>query len=807
MSRKSSRKRPTKRRLVSPEVLPVLGTRDVVPLPGLVIPVYISKEGSLNAVNHALESNSEVVLTLQNSPLEQRPTKANLSRIGGLARIIQSVRLSSGDIKVSFHVQSRVRISSFVSFSPFVQAKIKAIQSPHVLELRKEEEALVAEVKRKLEVLAQYDAGAEEHLASVRELYDPGALADLAGSLLPLDTTEAQRILEELNPFHRLAHVQQLLNSQIDVLTIKERISTRAQKELGQEYHQELLREQMRQLQAELGEGNEYANELTALQKQIAKMKMPATVKTEATRQLKRLQQLHPDTSEAALARTYLDWIVELPWSKRTKDTIDLTKARKVLDEDHFGLEKSKERILDFLGVRKLRPEARGPILLFVGPPGVGKTSLGRSIARALGRKFVRVSLGGLRDEAELRGHRRTYVGALPGRIIQGLKTAGTKNPVFMLDELDKVGSDFRGDPASVLLEILDPEQNREFEDHYLNVPFDLSEVMFIGTANITDTIPAALQDRMEVIEISGYTDEEKLQIARRYLMPREQTECGLEGRTIEMNEQTLLHLVHGYSRESGVRELGRVLGSVYRKLARMVAEEKPLPKRLTPTLVEELLGPVRYLKEERAATDQIGIATGLAWTQTGGEILTIEVSVTKGKGQLSLTGQLGDVMRESAMAALTFVLSRAHELGIDPGFYETSNVHVHVPHGAIPKDGPSAGIAMATALVSVLTGNPVSRHVAMTGEVTLRGTVLQIGGLKEKALAAMRAGISVVIMPKENARELVEFPKYLLDQITFAPVETISEVLELALLRKSADRMRDKTVRVGHGPIKPTSV
>ncbi len=806
MSRKQTKRR-TKRKALAADVYPVLGTRDVVPIPGLVIPVYISRVESLNAVNHALELNMPVVLTLQSSGLEQRASKTNLSRIGGLARIVQSVKLSSGDIKVSFHVQARVRITSFKTFTPFVTARVKEVDAPHTLELSKDEEALVAEVKRKVGVLAQYDTTTEEHLAAANELFDPGALSDLVGSLLPLDTTEAQRVLEEIDPFRRLTHVKQLLNSQIDVHAIKERISTRAQKELGQEYHQELLREQMRQIQAELGEGGDYADELSGLEKQLVKMKFPDSIKTEAMKQLRRLKQLHPETSEAALARTYLDWIMDLPWTKRTKDNLNLRKAREILDEDHYGLEKTKERILDFLGVRKIRANARGPILLFVGPPGVGKTSLGRSIARALGRKFVRVSVGGLRDEAELRGHRRTYVGALPGRIIQSLKTAGTKNPVFMLDEIDKIGSDFRGDPAAVLLEILDPEQNKSFEDHYLNVPFDLSEAMFISTANMTDTIPAALLDRMEVIELNGYTDEEKLQIAQRYLVPREREECGLEDEEFDLNDQTLLHLMQSYTRESGVREFGRVLGTVFRKLARMLAEGQTLPRRITPMLVEEFLGPVRFLPERRATSDQVGIATGLAWTSVGGELLTVEVSVTKGKGQLSLTGQLGEVMRESAMAALTYVLSRATELGIDPNFYETSNVHVHVPHGAIPKDGPSAGVAIASALVSVLTGVPVSRHVAMTGEITLRGIVLAIGGLREKALAALRAGITVVIIPKENERELVEFPDYLRAKITFAPVETVSEVLDLALLRKPAERSRDKGARVAIGPIKPTSI
>lgn len=787
-----------------PIILPVLPTRDIVPLPGLVLPVYISKEQSLQAVEHAIEHNSEIVLTLQSSPLEQKPNKNNLSKIGGLAEIAQSVRLSSGDLKVTFHILGRVELCSFSSFTPFVKARIEAVDIQRDLQLSKRQEIVLEQVKQKVQALGQYEGITEQHVATAAEIFDPGSLADFVGALLPLDPTEAQQILEELEPFPRLERVQRLLNSQIDTLAIKERISQRAQKELGQGYHQELLREQLRQIQAELGEGAERETELDDLKARLAKGKLPTHARNESLKQIRRLEQMHPDTSESALAKTYLDWILELPWSKRTKDTIELNAASKILDQDHFGLEDSKQRILDFLGVRKLRKEARGPILLFVGPPGVGKTSLGRSIAKALNRKFVRISLGGLRDEAELRGHRRTYVGALPGRIIQGLKTAGSRNPVFMLDEIDKIGSDFRGDPASVLLEILDPEQNKEFEDLYLNLPFDLSEVMFIATANIVDSIPAALLDRMETIELSGYTDEEKVQIATRYLIPREQAECGLDKFKIEFSKTALLHLIHSYTRESGVREFGRVISAVFRKLARVVAEGGETLPEVNKAQISKMLGPEKYIPEKKQDLDQVGLVTGLAWTQAGGEILTVEVSVTKGKGQLSLTGQLGDVMRESAQAALTYCLSKAQEFGVDPGFFEGTNVHVHVPHGAIPKDGPSAGIAIATALVSVLTGRPVSRNVAMTGEVTLRGNVIAIGGLREKALAALRAGITTVIIPKENERELVEFPEYLKEKLTFAPVENISEVFELALVGRPFLRIKDRNLSVRVGPPKP---
>jgi len=603
---------------------------------------------------------------------------------------------------------------------------------------------------------------------------------------LPLHSVEAQRVLEELNPMTRLGLVKTYLDSRLDLLTIKERISNRAENELGKAQHEELLREQLRQIQVELGEGTEDEDELTEMRSQLAKSKMPAAVRKEAEKQVRRLQQLHPDTSEAALARTYLDTMLNLPWSKRTKDSFDLAEAKKILDEDHFGLEETKERILDFLGVRKLRKEHRGPVLLLLGPPGVGKTSLGRSIARALGRKFVKISVGGLRDEAELRGHRRTYVGAMPGRIIQGLHTAGVKNPVFMIDELDKIGSDFRGDPASVLLEVLDPEQNGNFEDHYLNVPFDLSEVMFICTANVADPIPDPLLDRMETIAIAGYTTEEKRAIARKYIIPREQKENGLEGYDINFEETALLKVIENFTRESGVRELTRAISAVFRKIARTVAEGQSVPDSITPELAEKFLGTIKYTVDERLTRDQVGVVTGLAWTSVGGEILLIEAAITKGKGSMSLTGQMGDVMRESAMAALTYVMSKAEALGIDPNFYENVNVHVHVPKGAIPKDGPSAGVAIATALVSMLTGKAISRNVAMTGEITLRGNVIQIGGLKEKALAALRAGIQVVVIPKENERELADFPTYLKDKVTFVPVESIDEVFKVAFVASS---------------------
>lgn len=797
MSRTEKKKKraPERGRL---HTLPVLPLTDLSPLPGLVIPVYLSEKKSFRAVEYALEEGLNVVLSLQKGSSDKPATKDNLSRIAGLAVILQSVELPNGDFQISFHVLHRARIRSFSSFSSIIKARVEYLQEPKSIKLSKHDEELVNQVKEKMEVLRKYESSVEEHFDTISELYNPGGLADLVGSVMTLDEAEAQRIMEELDGKKRLRLVADLADAQIDALAIKERISKKAEEEVSSEHHQELLREQLRLIKAELGESFDYEDELSDLKKQLRDVKMPAAARREAEKQFRRLQQLHPDTSEAALVRTYLDWIMDLPWSKRTKDRLDLAVAKEILDQDHYGLEKTKERILDFLGVRKLRKETRGPILLFVGPPGVGKTSLGRSIARALGREFVRMSLGGLRDEAELRGHRRTYVGALPGRIIQGLKTVGVRNPVFMLDELDKIGSDFRGDPASVLLEVLDPEQNSAFEDHYLNIPFDLSEVLFIGTANITDSIPPALHDRMEVIEINGYTPKEKLQISKRFLVPQELEENGLTNSDIKISDQSLLHIVTGYTRESGVRQLRRCISTVFRKIARIIAEGGRPPSHISPKMVQKHLGPVLYIPDRRLRVDEVGVVAGLAWTEVGGEILTVEVSITKGKSQLSLTGQLGDVMRESAMTALTYVLSKADDLGIDPGFYEKSNVHVHVPQGAIPKDGPSAGIAIATALVSVLTGKPVARRSAMTGEITLRGSVLPVGGLREKALAALRAGMDKVIIPKENERELVEFPKYLRDALSFLPVHSVDQVFEVALLPKTEGNAVEKkpTVR-----------
>ena len=561
------------------------------------------------------------------------------------------------------------------------------------------------------------------------------------------------------------------------------RIQNQAKEEMSKTQRDYYLREQLKQIQQELGEGDERAEEINEVKKQIDKAKMPTEVKREADKQLRRLEQMHPESSEASLVRTYLDWLVDLPWSKKTKDNLNIKKAKQVLDEDHYNLEKIKERILEYLAVNKLRRKIKGPILCFVGPPGVGKTSLGRSIARSLGRNFVRVSLGGVRDEAEIRGHRRTYVGALPGRIIQGIKQAASNNPVFMLDEIDKVGADFRGDPSAALLEVLDPEQNHAFSDHYLNLPFDLSNVLFICTANLLDPIPAALADRMEVIQLSGYTNEEKLAIARKYLIPRQFNDNGISTKYLEISDDAVLRVIAEYTKEAGLRNFEREIASICRKVARKVAEGKSELTRVTRANIHAFLGAPKFLPEPEQEHHEIGVATGLAWTSTGGEILYVEASLSRGRGNLTLTGQLGDVMKESAQAAVSYARAHAKTLGIEADFYQKLDIHIHVPAGAIPKDGPSAGITMATALISALTKRPVSRDVAMTGEITLRGRVLPIGGLKEKSLAAFRAGMKTIVIPDRNEKDLDEIPKPLRRKLNWVVAKNMSDVLSVALM------------------------
>ena len=646
-----------------------------------------------------------------------------------------------------------------------------------------EVEALMRTVKEQLDKAVSLGKTIlPDIMVVIENLDEPGRLADLVASNLGLKTEQAQEVLEIIDPVQRLRRVSEILSREIELLLVQQKIQTEAKGEIDKTQREYFLREQLKAIQRELGEIDERTEEINEFKKKIEQAKMPEKVRKEAEKQLKRLEKMHPDSAEAATVRTYLDWLVELPWSKSTRDNLNIKKAQKVLDEDHYDLEKVKERILEYLSVRKLKTKMKGPILCFIGPPGVGKTSLGRSIARSLGREFVRMSLGGVRDEAEIRGHRRTYVGAMPGRIIQGIKQAGTNNPVFMLDEIDKIGMDFRGDPSSALLEVLDPEQNSAFVDHYLGVPFDLSNVMFITTGNVVDTIPGPLRDRMEIIYLSGYTEEEKLGIARNYLLPKQLEEHGINEKILRVADSALKVMISQYTREAGVRNLEREIANLCRKVAKQIASGKKKKFFITARNLHKYLGAPRYLPEEEMKEDEVGVATGLAWTETGGDIIYVEATTMKGKGSLTLTGQLGDVMKESAQAALSYVRSRAKELGIKEDTFGKVDIHIHVPAGAIPKDGPSAGITMATAIASALTGRPVDKKVAMTGEVTLRGRVLPIGGLKEKVLAAKRMGIHRVIIPKRNEKDLEDIPKYVKKDMEFIFVEKMDEVLKIAL-------------------------
>ncbi|MDR7386789.1 MAG: endopeptidase La, partial [Armatimonadota bacterium] len=624
---------------------------------------------------------------------------------------------------------------------------------------------------------------APEAYMAVMNAEEPGKLADLVAQHLPLKTEERQRVLE-LDVTSRLEFISQVLAREINILDLERKIQNRVRKSMEKSQREYYLKEQMKAIQQELGEKDERQAEVEEYRKKIEAANLPEPVKEKALEELGRLEKMPPMVAEAVVVRTYLDWILALPWSVRTEDRLDIPEARKILDEDHYGLEKAKERIVEYLAVRKLSPQSKGPILCFVGPPGVGKTSLGRSIARALGRKFVRISLGGVRDEAEIRGHRRTYVGALPGRIIQGMKTAGSKNPVFMLDEIDKLGMDFRGDPSAALLEALDPEQNHAFSDHYLELPFDLSEVMFICTANVLDTIPPALRDRMEVIRFPGYIEQEKLGIARHFLVPKQRKENGLAEFGLQITDAALRRIIREYTREAGVRNLEREIGTICRKVATLVASGDPkAPKRVTAKMLHRFLGPPKFRYGLAEKQDEVGAATGLVWAETGGDIVTVEATLVKGNGKLVLTGQLGEVMKESANAAVSYVRSRSRRLGVDEDWYSKFDVHIHVPAGAQPKEGPSAGITMATALASALSGRPVRKDVAMTGEITLRGKVLPVGGLKEKVIAAHRAGIRTVILPKENERDMHEIPENVRRALRFRFVEHMDEVLEEALL------------------------
>ena len=770
-----------------PDLLPVLPLKDVVLFPYVIVPLSVSREKSIAAVDAALAEQRILLLLAQKDPSVEEPSPADLYETGTAAAVMRMLKLPDGRIRLLVQGLARVRVDGFVQESPSLRARAVRIPEPEPPRPATEEvEALLRAVKEGLEkAVALGKTISPEVMLVAAGLDDPARLADLAASNLDLKLEEAQKILETLPGLDRLKAVLDILRREIRVLTVQQEISGMARGEIDKSQREYFLRQQLKAIQQELGVTDDLSEEVELYRKKLQGKTVPPEASEEIEKQLKRLERGNPDSAETATIRTFLDWITGLPWSVTSPDNLDLARARTILDEDHFGLEKPKERILEFLAVRKLAPESKGPILCLVGPPGVGKTSLGKSVARALDRKFVQMSLGGVRDEAEIRGHRRTYVGALPGRIVQGINQAGTSNPVFILDEVDKIGADFRGDPSSALLEVLDPEQNRAFRDHYLGVPYDLSRVLFITTANVLDTIQPAFLDRMEVIRLSGYTLEEKLAIARRHLVPKQRKENGLGEKGIAFPDDALRTIIDEYTREAGLRNLEREIGSCCRKIAVRFASGKTKPVTMTPGLVRELLGVPKFRSDEALRRDEVGAATGLAWTAVGGDVLIVEARALKGKGRLQLTGQLGDVMKESAQAALTLVRSRAKELGLPANFFETHDVHVHVPEGAIPKDGPSAGVTMLTAMVSAFTGQPVRRDLAMTGEITLRGEVLPIGGVKEKTLAARRAGISTVVLPAPNERDLAEIPEDLRRDLSFVFVERADQVLETSLLGK----------------------
>jgi ATP-dependent Lon protease len=773
-----------------PKKIPLLPIRDIVVFPYMVLPLFVGREMSIKAIEVALEGNRMIFLTSQKDINVENPSPSDLYSVGTVGVIMRMLKLPDGRIKILVQGVARAKTVKFLMKEPFYQVEIKTFPDVPV-SVNLETEALMRNVKEQIERLVSFGKVIlPDIMVVIENVDDPGKLADLAIANMGLKVEQAQEILEITDPLQRIKRINEALGKEIELLSMQQKIQADVRGEIDKTQREYFLREQLKAIQRELGDTDDRSEEMRELREKIKEARMPEKAAKEAEKQLRRLERMHPDAAEASMTRTYIEWLSELPWSKATKDNLDLKAAHKVLEEDHYDLEKVKERIIEYLAVRKLKEKMKGPILCFVGPPGVGKTSLGKSIARALGREFVRISLGGVRDEAEIRGHRRTYVGALPGRIIQGIKTAGNNNPVFMLDEIDKIGADFRGDPSAALLEVLDPEQNNSFGDHYIGMPFDLSRVMFITTANMTDPIPGPLKDRMEIIRLSGYTEQEKLGIAKSYLIPRQLTEHGITEKQISIPDRTILDVIAQYTREAGVRNLEREIGHLCRKIARKVAEGEDGMVTITPQNLHTYLGVPKFMPEVEREQDEVGVVTGLAWTETGGDILYIEATTMRGKGQLTLTGHLGDVMKESAHAALTYVRSRAEKLGIQPDVFAKTDVHIHVPAGAIPKDGPSAGVTMATALASVFTNTPVRRDIAMTGEVTLRGRVMPIGGLKEKTLAARRAGIKTVILPKENEKDLEDLPKYLRKDMHFIFATIVDDVLDAALSKKLPRRI-----------------
>jgi ATP-dependent Lon protease len=760
----------------------VLPLRDMVIFPRMVSPIFVGREGSLMAVHEAQTKEQTVIGLTQRDPEVNDPGAEDFLPIGVEMAVGRLLNMPDGSRSALVQGRRRVEIVEFIRLKPYIKVRARVINEPVTAD--RQTQALMRSVLSLFERCIQLDRSIPEeaHLFALN-ISEPGWLADMVATSLALTYEAKLRLLLILDPKARLGQLNNLLAQEVDVLELEDEIHSRVQNEVDKSQREFYLREQMKQIQTELGEGDIFTRDAAELKKKLESASLPEEAKKVAFKELERLNQMPPMAPEVGIIRTYIDWILDLPWSNSTPDNLDVKNAAKTLERDHYGLKKAKDRILEYIAVRSLKPKKeRQPILCFVGPPGVGKTSLGRSIADALGRKFVRVSLGGVRDEAEIRGHRRTYIGALPGRIIQTMKRAGTSNPLFMLDEIDKLYSDFRGDPASAMLEVLDPEQNYAFSDHYLEMPFDLSKVMFVTTANSLGSIPSPLLDRMEVIEFPGYIEEEKIEIANRYLIPRQIEENGIEDLEIKFEIPALQRIIREYTYEAGVRNLEREIGRVCRKIARLKAEGKKYPTSIAPEMIEKLLGPQQVIPPEAERTDEVGVATSLAWTESGGEIMAVEVAILEGKGGVQMTGQMGEVMQESAHAALTYIKSRAETLKIDMEIFERMDIHIHMPEGGIPKDGPSAGITMATAIISALTGRPTFRHVGMTGEITLRGRVLPIGGVREKVLAAHRAGLKTVLLPEKNLKDLVDLPKTAKSELKIIPVKHMDEVLEIAL-------------------------
>jgi len=770
-------------RIEIPPVLPVLPLPDVVTYPYTIVPLLVSTEKGISAVDQALAQNRMVLLVTQRDQAGETPTSKDMYEVGTVGAVIRMLKLPEQKVRVLVQGIARAQVRNWNDELPYIEAHIQVLEEGTREISGLQLEALMRNVNAALEKASALGKNiSQEVMIIAANLDDPGRLADLVASNISLRLEEAQEILSILDPSMRLRRIYELLAREVELLTVQQQINTQAKDEIDKGQREFFLRQQLKAIQSELGEGTELSEEIRNYVRRADEAGLPQEAREEFDRQVRRLERMAPDMAETATVRTFLDWMVGLPWSAGTRDNLNLKKARKILNEDHFGLDKIKTRIIEHLAVRKLKKDTKGPILCFVGPPGTGKTSLGKSIARTLGRSFVRLSLGGVHDEAEIRGHRRTYVGAMPGRIIQGIHQAKSNNPVFMMDEVDKLGADFRGDPSSALLEVLDPEQNYSFRDNYLGVPFDLSNVLFITTANVLDTIHPAFRDRMEVITLSGYTEEEKVQIAKRHIIPKQLEANGLSGKDLTIPENVLRSIIRGYTREAGLRSLEREIAAICRKVATRVAMGRRKPVSMTASKVRSYLGPVRITSEERLVQDQVGIATGLAWTPFGGELLFVEAQAMSGKGGLILTGQMGDVMKESAHAALSYARAHAKEYGIPDDFFASHDFHIHIPEGAIPKDGPSAGITLASALISACTGRPVHKTIAMTGEITLRGEVLPVGGIKEKVLAAHRGQVHTVMIPRTNRKDLHDIPKQLRQEIDVVFIDRVTDVLRRAL-------------------------